>query len=285
MSEKFFDSNNLDVLGKAAAKQSPGGDVNNLVWNTPEGLAVKALRPKKDVENPGSPPIPAWRLRLFLRGPQPTMYAVKPARDHPPVRVSPRPSLQRFYRKARRRRPGRLRRLRPGDPPRLTPTIPRQLATSARPAWRSTGRGHEDPLRRHSARQDFRLDDHERRRAHPRRLHRRRRGAGRDAGTAVPGTIQNDILKEFMVRNTYIYPPDAVDEDHRRHLRLHRAEHAEVQLDLDPGYHIQEAGANQAIELAFTLADGMEYVRTGVASGHGRRCVLPAACPSSGQSA
>ena len=58
----------------------------------------------------------------------------------------------------------------------------------------------------------------------------------------------------------------AVDEDHRRHLQLHGAEHAEIQLDLDSGYHIQEAGANQAIELAFTLADGMEYVRTGVAS-------------------
>ena len=44
MSEKFFDSNNLDAWEKAAAKQSPGGDVGNLVWNTPEGLAVKALR-------------------------------------------------------------------------------------------------------------------------------------------------------------------------------------------------------------------------------------------------
>ena len=43
MSEKFFDSNNLDAWEKAAAKQSPGGDTGNLVWNTPEGLAVKAL--------------------------------------------------------------------------------------------------------------------------------------------------------------------------------------------------------------------------------------------------
>ncbi|MGE5769961.1 MAG: hypothetical protein ACM32G_06675, partial [Betaproteobacteria bacterium] len=50
MSEKFFDSNNLDVWEKAAAKQSPGGDVNNLVWNTPEGLAVKALYTKQDID-------------------------------------------------------------------------------------------------------------------------------------------------------------------------------------------------------------------------------------------
>ena len=49
----------------------------------------------------------------------------------------------------------------------------------------------------------------------------------------LAGTIQNDILKEFMVRNTYIYPPAPVDEDHRRHLFVHVAEDAEVQLDLD----------------------------------------------------
>ncbi len=49
----------------------------------------------------------------------------------------------------------------------------------------------------------------------------------------LAGTIQNDILKEFMVRNTYIYPPEAVDADHLRHLRLHQRQDAEVQLDLD----------------------------------------------------
>ncbi len=49
----------------------------------------------------------------------------------------------------------------------------------------------------------------------------------------LAGTIQNDILKEFMVRNTYIYPPAPVDEDHRRHLRVHLPEHGPVQLDLD----------------------------------------------------
>ena len=77
MSEKFLDSNTLDAWEKAAAKQAPGGDVANLVWHTPEGLQVKALYTRKDVENlefadtlPGIAP--------FLRGPQPTMYAVKP---------------------------------------------------------------------------------------------------------------------------------------------------------------------------------------------------------------
>ena len=53
MSEKFFDSNNLDAWEKSAAKHSPGGDVKNLSWNTPEGLAVKPLYTKSDVEGLG----------------------------------------------------------------------------------------------------------------------------------------------------------------------------------------------------------------------------------------
>ena len=84
----------------------------------------------------------------------------------------------------------------------------------------------------------------------------------------LSGTIQNDILKEFMVRNTYIYPPDAVDAHRRRHHRVHGAAHAEVQLDLD--LRLPHAGGrarHQALELAFTLADGKEYVRTALARG------------------
>ncbi|MCK7501439.1 MAG: methylmalonyl-CoA mutase family protein [Comamonadaceae bacterium] len=70
-------------------------------------------------------------------------------------------------------------------------------------------RGHEDPVRRHPARQGQRVDDDERRgAAGAGGLRRRGRGAGRGAGRSCRGTIQNDILKEFMVRNTYIYPPE-----------------------------------------------------------------------------
>ena len=80
----------------------------------------------------------------------------------------------------------------------------------------------------------------------------------------LTGTIQNDILKEFMVRNTYIYPPDAVAAHHLRHLRLHRGAHAEVQLDLD--LRLSHAGGRRDadLELAYTLADGVEYVRAGI---------------------
>ena len=83
----------------------------------------------------------------------------------------------------------------------------------------------------------------------------------------LSGTIQNDILKEFMVRNTYIYPPTPsmkIIADIFGYTAQHMPKFNSISIS---GYHISEAGANQAIELAFTLADGAEYVRTGIASG------------------
>ena len=74
-------------------------------------------------------------------------------------------------------------------------------------------------------------DDERRGAAGAGRLRGRGRGAGRGAGRSLSGTIQNDILKEFMVRNTYIYPPEPIDAHRRRHHRVHGAEDAEVQLD------------------------------------------------------
>jgi methylmalonyl-CoA mutase len=70
-----------------------------------------------------------------------------------------------------------------------------------------------------------------------------------------------------MVRNTYIYPPAPSDADHRRHLPLHREEMPRFNSISISGYHMQEAGATADLELAYTLADGLEYVRTGVAAG------------------
>ncbi len=83
----------------------------------------------------------------------------------------------------------------------------------------------------------------------------------------LAGTIQNDILKEFMVRNTYIYPPapsmkiigDIIEYTSQKMPKFNS-----ISIS---GYHIQEAGANNALELAFTLADGIEYVRSAVAKG------------------
>ena len=94
--------------------------------------------------------------------------------------------------------------------------------------------------------------------------------AGEEQGVErakLSGTIQNDILKEFMVRNTYIYPPEPIDADRRGHHRLHRREMPRFNSISISGYHMQEAGATLVQELAFTLADGREYVRTAIARG------------------
>jgi len=83
----------------------------------------------------------------------------------------------------------------------------------------------------------------------------------------LKGTIQNDILKEFMVRNTYIYPPQGsmrIISDIFKYTSSHMPKFNSISIS---GYHMQEAGASAAIELAYTLADGLEYVRTGIESG------------------
>src|SRR5660397_110853 len=83
----------------------------------------------------------------------------------------------------------------------------------------------------------------------------------------LSGTIQNDILKEFMVRNTYIYPPAPsmrIIGDIIEYTAQNMPKFNSISIS---GYHMQEAGANQALELAFTLADGKEYVKTAIAKG------------------
>src|SRR6187397_844969 len=83
----------------------------------------------------------------------------------------------------------------------------------------------------------------------------------------LSGTIQNDILKEFMVRNTYIYPPDAslrIISDIFSHTSAHMPKFNSISIS---GYHMQEAGATADLELAYTLADGVEYIRAGVDAG------------------
>ncbi|MDQ8758081.1 methylmalonyl-CoA mutase [Sphingosinicella sp. LHD-64] len=94
--------------------------------------------------------------------------------------------------------------------------------------------------------------------------------AGEEQGVpqaALDGTIQNDILKEFMVRNTYIYPPEPsmrIISDIFAFTSANMPKFNSISIS---GYHMQEAGATQVQELAFTIADGMEYVKYGVASG------------------
>lgn len=83
----------------------------------------------------------------------------------------------------------------------------------------------------------------------------------------LSGTIQNDILKEFMVRNTYIYPPEAsmkIISDIFRYTSENMPKFNSISIS---GYHMQEAGATADLELAYTLANGLEYVRTGLKAG------------------
>lgn len=83
----------------------------------------------------------------------------------------------------------------------------------------------------------------------------------------LSGTIQNDILKEFMVRNTYIYPPEPsmrIIADIIEYTAQHMPRFNSISIS---GYHLQEAGANAALELAYTLSDGLEYVRAALGKG------------------
>jgi methylmalonyl-CoA mutase len=94
--------------------------------------------------------------------------------------------------------------------------------------------------------------------------------AGEEQGVpraALSGTIQNDILKEFMVRNTYIYPPEPSMRIVADIIEYTAKEMPKFNSISISGYHMQEAGANLVQELAFTLADGREYVKTAIARG------------------
>ena len=91
----------------------------------------------------------------------------------------------------------------------------------------------------------------------------------------LAGTIQNDILKEFMVRNTYIYPPQPslrIVSDIFAYTARHMPKFNSISIS---GYHMQEAGATADLELAYTLADGIEYVRTGIEAGLDQDAFVP----------
>ena len=109
--------------------------------------------------------------------------------------------------------------------------------------------------------------------------------AGEEQGvdkSVMAGTIQNDILKEFMVRNTYIYPPTAsmrIIGDIFEYTSAYMPKFNSISIS---GYHMQEAGATADIELGYTLADGLEYLRTGMSMVL-LLTSLHRVCPSSGQ--
>ena len=268
MSENFLNSSHLDAWEKAAAKQAPGGDVQKLSWATPEGLAVKPLYTKADVEGlPYADTLPGFEP--FLRGPQPTMYAVKPWTIRQYAGFSTAEESNAFYRKALAAGGQGVsvafdlatHRGYDSDNPRVVGDVGKAgVAIDSVEDMKILFDGI--PLDKISVSMTMNgavlpiLAGYI--------VAAEEQGVGQDK---LSGTIQNDILKEFMVRNTYIYPPKPsmkIIADIFGYTAQHMPKFNSISIS---GYHIQEAGANQAIELAFTLADGMEYVRTGVASG------------------
>jgi methylmalonyl-CoA mutase len=258
----------LDAWEKAAARSAPEGDVAKLNWTTPEGLTVKPLYTQADTaELPYADTLPGFAP--FLRGPQATMYAVRPWTIRQYAGFSTAEESNAFYRKALAAGAQGVsvafdlatHRGYDSDHPRVVGDVGKAgVAIDSVEDMKILFDGI--PLDKVSVSMTMNgavlpvLAGYV--------VAAEEQGVAQDQ---LSGTIQNDILKEFMVRNTYIYPPAPsmrIIADIIGYTAAHMPKFNSISIS---GYHIQEAGATQALELAFTLADGMEYVRTALKSG------------------
>ncbi|MBK1715028.1 methylmalonyl-CoA mutase [Rubrivivax gelatinosus] len=263
-----FAPSTLEQWHKAAAKSAPGGDVEALSWLTPEGLTVKPLYTAADLADlqhadtlPGFEP--------FIRGPQATMYSVRPWTIRQYAGFSTAEESNAFYRKALAAGGQGVsvafdlatHRGYDSDHPRVTGDVGKAgVAIDSVEDMKILFDGI--PLDKVSVSMTMNgavlpvLAGYV--------VAAEEQGVAQDH---LSGTIQNDILKEFMVRNTYIYPPEPsmrIVADIIEYTAHHMPKFNSISIS---GYHMQEAGANQALELAFTLADGKEYVKTATARG------------------
>jgi methylmalonyl-CoA mutase len=252
----------------AAARSAPGGDVDALAWHTPDGIVVKPLYTAADLTTlPATDTLPGFAP--YIRGPQATMYTVRPWTIRQYAGFSTAEASNDFYRKALAGGGQGIsvafdlatHRGYDSDHPRVTGDVGKAgVAIDSVEDMKILFDGI--PLDKVSVSMTM-------------------NGAvlpvlagyivaAEEQGVAqeqLSGTIQNDILKEFMVRNTYIYPPAPsmrIVGDIIAYTASHMPKFNSISIS---GYHIQEAGANQALELALTLADGREYVRTAIAKG------------------
>ncbi|MCC2656679.1 MAG: methylmalonyl-CoA mutase [Panacagrimonas sp.] len=259
---------NLDQWRKAAAKSAPGGDVGALDWITPEGLTVKPLYTAADTAGlPHADTLPGFEP--FVRGPQATMYAVRPWTIRQYAGFSTAEESNAFYRKALAAGGQGVsvafdlatHRGYDSDHPRVTGDVGKAgVAIDSVEDMKILFDGI--PLDKVSVSMTMNgavlpvLAGYV--------VAAEEQGVGQDK---LSGTIQNDILKEFMVRNTYIFPPEPsmrIVADIIEYTAKKMPKFNSISIS---GYHMQEAGANQALELAFTLADGQEYVKTAIAKG------------------
>jgi methylmalonyl-CoA mutase len=268
MNEQLPNSSNLDAWKKAAAKAAPGGDVASLNWVTPEGITVQPLYTRRDVEGlPCTDTLPGFEP--FVRGPQATMYAGRPWTIRQYAGFSTAEESNAFYKRTLAGGGQGIsvafdlatHRGYDSDHPRVTGDVGKAgVAIDSVEDMKILFDGI--PLDKISVSMTM-------------------NGAvlpvlagyivaAEEQGVAqekLSGTIQNDILKEFMVRNTYIFPPEPsmrIVADIIEYTARHMPHFNSISIS---GYHMQEAGATQALELAFTLADGKEYVKAALARG------------------
>ncbi|WP_029000812.1 methylmalonyl-CoA mutase [Azohydromonas australica] len=263
-----FNRATLQQWAQAATKSAPGGDLNALTWTTPEGIAVKPLYTGADVEGlPFTDTLPGFEP--FIRGPQATMYAVRPWTIRQYAGFSTAEESNAFYRKALAAGGQGVsvafdlatHRGYDSDHPRVTGDVGKAgVAIDSVEDMKILFDGI--PLDKVSVSMTMNgavlpvLAGYV--------VAAEEQGVSQDK---LSGTIQNDILKEFMVRNTYIYPPEPsmrIIGDIIEYTAKNMPKFNSISIS---GYHMQEAGANQALELAFTLADGKEYVKTALAKG------------------
>ena len=253
---------------KAAQKSAPGGSVDALNWLTPDGISVKPLYTAADVQGlPYANTLPGFEP--YIRGPQATMYAVRPWTIRQYAGFSTAEESNAFYRKALAAGGQGVsvafdlatHRGYDSDHPRVTGDVGKAgVAIDSVEDMKILFDGI--PLDKVSVSMTMNgavlpiLAGYI--------VAAEEQGVPQDQ---LAGTIQNDILKEFMVRNTYIYPPAPsmkIIGDIIEYTAQHMPKFNSISIS---GYHMQEAGANQALEMAFTLADGKEYVKTALAKG------------------
>jgi methylmalonyl-CoA mutase len=256
-----------EASSPAPAHASPRASPSASSWLTPEGIAVNSVYAARDVEDlagvdtyPGIPP--------FLRGPYPTMYVTQPWTIRQYAGFSTAEDSNAFYRRNLAAGQKGLsiafdlatHRGYDSDHPRVAGDVGMAgVAIDSIYDMRTLFAGI--PLDQMSVSMTMNgavlpvlalyIVAAEEQGVPPEKL---------------AGTIQNDILKEFMVRNTYIYPPQPslrIISDIFSYTSAHMPKFNSISIS---GYHMQEAGATADLELAYTLADGIEYVRAGIAA-------------------
>jgi methylmalonyl-CoA mutase len=250
-----------------AQKELRDKPLGDLIWHTPEGIAVKPLYTREDEGPRAGTDVPGFAP--YLRGPQSTMYANRPWTIRQYAGFSTAEESNAFYRKA----------LEAGQ---MGLSVAFDLATH---------RGYDSDHPRVEGdvgKAGVAIDTVEDMKILFRGIPLDRVSVSMTMNGAVlpvlagyivaaeeqgvpaeklSGTIQNDILKEFMVRNTYIYPPEPsmrIVSDIIGYTAKEMPRFNSISIS---GYHMQEAGATLVQELAYTLADGLEYVKVAIASG------------------